>query len=145
MRCFYHLLSLSMAFLRGCCRLPSACKRHSCSRTLLGDRGGLLLAGPLAFLHPPFPLGQLPVTLVHDGLRLAVGCHKRLHIGIPLRLHDGGKCIQPAGDFLLRLRDLLREGLALLALEDTRCPGKLLLQVRQYLVLQVPDTLAKAI
>ena len=59
----------------------------------------------------------------------------RLHIGIPLCLDDGGERVQSAGDLILRLCDLLRDGLALLSHEDTRGIGKLQLQVRQYCVL----------
>lgn len=65
-------------------------------------RGPLFYGGPLALLRLPLPLSHLPVILADNGLGLAVGGRKRLHIGITLRLDDGGKRIQPVADFLFR-------------------------------------------
>lgn len=101
--------------------------------------GPLFYGGPLALLHLPLPLGQLPVMLADNGLGLAVGGCKCLHIGITLRLDDGGKRIHPVADFLLCLLYLPSDVFALSGLKDTRGGGKLLLQVWQHILLQVSD------
>ena len=87
----------------------------------------------------PLPLGQLPVILADNGLGFAAGGRKCLYIGIALRLDNGGKCIQPVADFLLRMRDLLREGFTFFTLKDTCGIGKLLFQIRQYVVCRFKD------
>ena len=58
------------------------------------------------FLFSPdltFPCGKVMVVLLHNSLRLAVGCHERLHIGITVLFERIGQFIQPFGYFLLRL------------------------------------------
>ena len=77
--------------------------------------------------------------LADNGLGLAVGGCKCLHIGITLRLDDGGKRIHPVADFLLCLLYLPSDVFALSGLKDTRGGGKLLLQVWQHILLQVSD------
>lgn len=42
----------------------------------------LILGGFLFFPDLSFPCGKVTVVLLHNSLRLAVGCHERLHIGI---------------------------------------------------------------
>ena len=42
----------------------------------------LFLGGFLFFPDLPLPCGKVTIVLLHDSLRLAVGCHERLHIGI---------------------------------------------------------------
>lgn len=98
-------------------------------------RGPLFSGGPL-----PLPLGHLPVIPADNSLGLAVGGRKRLHIGITLRLDDGGKRIQPVADFLFRPLYLPSNVFALLNPKDTCGGGKLLFQVGQHILLQISDT-----
>ena len=42
----------------------------------------LFLGGFLFFPDLPLPCGKVTIVLLHDSLRLAVGCHERLHIGM---------------------------------------------------------------
>ena len=131
------------------CQLPSCvavavavCPRPATAAGVPGRfsaLGPLFYGGPLALLHLPLPLGQLPVMLADNGLGLAVGGCKCLHIGITLRLDDGGKRIHPVADFLLCLLYLPSDVFALSGLKDARGGGKLLLQVWQHILLQVSD------
>ena len=48
----------------------------------------------------PLPCGKITVVLLHNSLRLAVGCHERLHIGITVLFQNIGQFIQLFSDFL---------------------------------------------
>ena len=47
-------------------------------------------AGFLFFPDLPLPCGKVTIVLPHDSLRLAVGCHERLHIGITVLFRTSG-------------------------------------------------------
>ena len=99
----------------------------------------LFLGGFLFFPDLPLPCGKVTVVLLHNSLRLAVGCHERLHIGITVLFQNIGQFIQLFSDFLFCPLYLLCERLALLTLENPFCIGKLLFQFRKYRILQMPD------
>ena len=99
----------------------------------------LFLGGFLFFPDLPLPCGKVTIVLLHDSLRLAVGCHDRLHIGITVLFQNIGQLIQLFSDFLFCPLYLLCERLALLTLENPFCVGKLLFQFRKYRILQMPD------
>ena len=44
--------------------------------------------------------GKVTVVLLHNRLRLVVGCHERLHIGITVLFQNIGQFIQLFSDFL---------------------------------------------
>ena len=99
----------------------------------------LFLGGFLFFPDLPLPCGKVTIVLLHNSLRLAVGCHERLHIGITVLFQNIGQFIQLFSDFLFCPLYLLCERLALLTLENPFCVGKLLFQFRKYRILQMPD------
>ena len=74
----------------------------------------LFLGGFLFFPDLPLPCGKVTIVLLHDSLRLAVGCHERLHIGITVLFQNIGQFIQLFSDFLFCPLYLLCECLALL-------------------------------
>ena len=49
------------------------------------------LGGFLFFPDLPLPCGKVTIVLLHDSLRLAVGCHERLHIGITVLFQNIGQ------------------------------------------------------
>ena len=95
--------------------------------------------GFAVFLDLAFPLGKLTVVLLHYGFCLAVGCHKDLHIGITVCFQCVGNFVQFISDFPFGLLYLRFQRFTLLTLEDALCFGKLLLKLRQNLILQVLD------
>ena len=97
------------------------------------------MSGFLFFPDLPLPCGNVTVVLLHNSLRLAVGCHERLHIGITVLFQNIGQFVQLFSDFLFCPLYLLCERLALLTFENPFCIGKLLFQLRKYRILQMPD------
>ena len=99
----------------------------------------LFLGGFLFFPDLPLPCGKVTVVLLHNSLRLAVGCHERLHIGITVLFQNIGQSIQLFSNSLFCPLYLFCERLALLTFENPFCVGKLLFQFRKYRILQMPD------
>ena len=90
-------------------------------------------------LNLPLPLDKVTVILFHYGFCLAVGCHKDLHIGITVCFQCVGNFVQFISDFPFGLLYLCFQRFTLFTLEDALCFGKLLLKLRQNLILQVLD------
>ena len=123
--------------------LPSALRRKLAQALQHAPPSGrlclLFLGGFLFFPDLLLPCGKVTIELLHNSLRLTVGCHVRLHIGITVLFQNIGQFIQLFSDFLFCPLYLLCERLALLTLENPFCIGKLLFQLRKYCILLMPD------
>ena len=53
-----------------------------------------------ALLDFALPFGKFSVVVINYGFRLAVGCHKRLHIEIIIFFQNIGAFVKPFGAFL---------------------------------------------